>query len=64
MSINHKTAKGEARSNKPYSTPTNLEDCKPWATRDEVFSALKKVAKSPKPSLKHGEQPAPTSSKT
>lgn len=40
----------------------NLEDYQPGASRALVFDALKKVAKSPKPSPKHGERPAPTSS--
>lgn len=39
-----------------------LEDYQPGASRGLVLDALKKVAISPKPSPKNGEQPAPTSS--
>lgn len=40
---------------------TRLEDCEPGASRSEVFHALKKVARTPKPSRKHTEPPAATS---
>jgi len=42
-------------------TPKNLEDYQPSATQVHVFEALKKVAKSRKPSQKHAEPPAPAS---
>ena len=35
--------------------PTKLEDYQPGASRALVLDALKKVAKSPKPSQKHDE---------
>lgn len=38
-----------------------LEDYEPGASRAEIFGALKKVAKSPKPSQKRDEPPEPTS---
>ena len=41
-------------------TTRNLEDYQPGTTRVRVFEALKKVAKSPKPSPKRGEQPEST----
>ena len=54
--------KDTERVNKSLLNPTrNLEDYQPGTTRVRVFEALKKVAKSRKPSQKHGELPAPTS---
>lgn len=42
----------------------NLADYQPGANRALVLDALKKVAKSPKPSQKHSEQPVSTSKET
>ena len=39
-----------------------IEDYRPGATRGQVFTALKKVARAPKqPSVRHGKQPVSTS---
>lgn len=42
----------------------NLEDYQPGASKALVLDALKKVAITPKPSPKNGEQPDSASSKT
>ncbi len=42
--------------------PTKLENYRPGVSRAIVLDALKKVAKSPKPSRKYGGQPVSTSS--
>ena len=53
------------RVNKSLLVPTrSLEDYQPGASRVLVFDALKKVAKSPKPSQKHSEQPGSASKGT
>ena len=44
-----------------HPKPAKLEDYQPGASRTLVLDALKKVAKSPKPSPKRGEQPESTS---
>ena len=42
---------GKSKSQK--DSKQNLEDYEPGATQAQVYKALKKVAKSPKPSEKH-----------
>jgi len=49
--------KKEAKKTSP--NPPKIEGYQPGATREQVFEALKRVAKSP--SQKHGKQPASTS---
>jgi len=41
--------------------PQKLEDCNPGATKADVMSALKKVAKTSKLSQKHDEPPVASS---
>jgi len=53
--------KDTERVNKSLLTPRNLEDYQPGATQARVFEALKKVAKSRKPSQKHAGSPATAS---
>ncbi len=64
MSTNNHGQTQEKHSNKSSLTSKYLEDCDPGATKIEVFSALKKVARTPKPSPKHGEQLDSTSKGT
>ncbi len=52
------------KSKEPIKSPKELKDYAPGSSRSEILRALKKVATSPKPSQKHGEQPAPTSKET
>ena len=66
LPLNHETIdnldEDTERVNKSLLDPTrNLEDYQPGTTRVRVFEALKQVAKSRKPSQKHGKLPAPTS---
>ena len=51
-------------TNQPHYVSKKLEDYQPGASRALVLDALKKVAKSPKPSQKHSEQPVSASKGT
>jgi len=61
MSISGSKKTSAQRVQKAHQTSRNLEDCEPGATRKEVLQFIEKVAKSPKPSRKHDEPPAPGS---
>ena len=61
MTKKNKKAIGKSIPNQSNLVPSELQDYEPGASRALVLDALKKVAKSPKPSPKHGGQPASTS---
>ncbi len=52
------------RTKKSPLTSRKIEDYQPGASQAHVLKALKKVAKSPKPSQKHTEPPVSTSKGT